>query len=408
MKTPVMLLLGMAIAFAAGGAHAQQSPSDYSNIRGVNYGMQADTVQLVRELGYAKRLNLNSTRIWLSYQAYQRDPKAYIDRLRTYIRISHRLGFTTMPILWNGNSLDPATLKSDFRATGDAYVKGIVDAVKDEPGLLMWDIMNEPLWNDYVNAAPADAKQQRIDEIFAFTRYYVTYVKKLDPKTPTTVGHVIPEHLKGEADLVDVLGFHDYTGLRSTIEASYDTAAAYAAKYKKPMMNTETGCIARANPYDLVLQISEEKHTGWYIFNLMVSGYWGEIHGIFYPDGTIRDPAIVAAIMGFYRNRNLETIIRPMPNREGHVTDAIKGIEAALNDNPSTFRYTANSIDKLLDAAEYAANLLESAEMVPMNVPPTAQIKFWRGQAPEKRDRAAIRAFTYELGQTLKKHNQLY
>jgi len=268
--------------------------------------------------------------------------------------------------------------------------------------------MNEPLWNDYVNEAPAAEKKQRVAEIYAFTRYYVTYVKKLDAKTPTTVGHVLPEHLVGEADLVDVLSFHDYTGLRSTIEAAYDTAKAYAVKYNKPMMNTETGCIARANPYDLVLQIAGERHTGWYIFNLMIQGYWGEIHGIFYPDGTIRDPAIVAAVMGFYRNRNLATIIRPVPAREGHVMDAIQGIEKALNDNPSTFRYAANSTDKLLDAAEYAANLLESAEQVPMYVPPTAQIKFWRDQPPEKRDRAAIRAFAYDLALTLKKQNQIY
>ncbi len=408
MKTPVILLFGLALACVAGPARAEVPLKDYSFVRGVNYGMTADTVQLVRELGYAKRINLNSTRIWLSYQAYERDPQGYINRLRTYIRISHRLGFTTMPILWNGNGLDPATLKPDFRPKGDVYVKAIVEAIKDEPGLLMWDIMNEPLWNDYVNEAPADAKTQRIAEITGFTRYYVTYVKKLDPKNAVTVGHVVAEHLKGEADLVDVLTFHDYTGLRSTIEAAYDTAKAYATKYNKPMMNTETGCIARANPYDLVLQIAEERHTGWYVFNLIVSGYWGEIHGIFYPDGTIRDPAIVAAVMGFYRNRNLETIIRPVPNREGHATEAINAIQAALNDNPSTFRYTRNSLDKILDAAEMAANLLESAEMVPMNVPPTARIKFWRSQAPEKRDRDAIRAFAYELGQTLKKNTLQY
>jgi hypothetical protein len=409
MKTPVIILLsGIALACAAGPARAEEPLKDYSFVRGVNHGMPADTAQLVRELGYAKRLNLNSTRIWLSYQAYQRDPQAYINRLRTYIRISHRLGFSTMPILWNGNGLNPETLKPAFRDTGDVYVKAIVEAIKGEPGLLMWDIMNEPLWNDYVNEAPADVKQRRIDEIYAFTRHYVTYVKQLDPKNATTVGHVIPEHLKGEADLVDVLSFHDYTGLRSTIEASYDTAAAYAAKYQKPMMNTETACIARANPYDLALQIAEERHTGWYLFNLIISGYWGEIHGIFYPDGTIRDPATVAAIMGFYRNRNLQTIIKAVPNREGHATRAIKAIEAALNDNPSTFRFTRNSDDQVLDAAELAANLLESAEMVPMNVPPTARIKFWRAQPPEQRDRDAIRAFAYELGQTLKKNTLMF
>ena len=49
-----------------------------------------------RDLRYAKRLNLNSTRVWLSYRHYE------------------RMGISTMPILWNGNGLDPNTLKPEF------------------------------------------------------------------------------------------------------------------------------------------------------------------------------------------------------------------------------------------------------------------------------------------------------
>lgn len=77
------------------------------------------------------------------------------------------------------------------------------------------------------------------------------------------------------------------------------------------ILNTETACIARANPYDLALQIATAHKTGCYLFNLIIGGYWGEIYGIFYPEGTVRDPSIVAAIMGFYRNRDLNTI-RPI------------------------------------------------------------------------------------------------
>jgi hypothetical protein len=61
-----------------------------------------------------------------------------------------------------------------------------------------------------------------------------------------------------------------------------------------------------------------------------------------------------------------------------------------------------------LDAAEYAANLLEAAEMVPMYEPPTAKIKFWREQPEEQWDREAIRSFAYDLGLTLKKYCKIY
>lgn len=408
MKSRHVLLAGLALATVIGTAWAEKPLKDYSFVRGVNYGMMGDQAILERDLGYAKRVNLNSTRIWLSYQAYEKDPQAYIERLRNYIRSSKRMGFSTMPILWNGNNLNPDTLKPEFRPRGDAYVKAIVEAIKDEPGLLMWDIMNEPFTNAYIDKAEGAEKQQREAEITAFLRYYLPFVKKIDPVNATTVGFNYSYQLEPTADLVDVLSFHEYTPLRSTIEDSYRTAEAVSKKFGKPMLNTETACIARANPYDVVLQISEEHKTGWYLFNLIIQGYWGEVHGLFYPDGTIRDPAIIAAVMGFYRNRDLNTIIKPVPNREGHAEKALKAIEDSLKDDPNTFRHSKTSTDKILDAAEYAANLLESAEMVPMYLPPSAQIRYWREQPPEKRDRDAIRSFAYDLGLTLKKYCLLY
>jgi len=408
MKTRLTFLTGTVLVFAVATARAEKPLKDYSNIRGVNYGLNAEQAVLERDLGYAKRLNLNSTRIWLSYQVYERDPQGYISRLRKYLRTSQSLGFSTMPILWNGNNLNPDTLKAAFRPRGEAYVKAIVEATKDEPGLLMWDIMNEPFTNSYYERASGDEKKQREAEITEFVRYNLSYVKRLDPVNGVTVGYTFSRELEPTADLVDVLSFHDYTALRSTIEQAYRTAEDVSKKFGKPMLNSETGCIARGNPYDVVLEIAQKHKTGWYLFNLIIQGYWGEIHGLFYPDGTIRDPAIIAAVMGFYRNRDLNTIIKPVPNREGHAERALKAIESALKDDASAFGHSKTPTDTILDAAERAANLLEAAEMVPMYVPPSAQIRFWREQAPEKRDRDAIRAFAYDLGLMLKKYCLLY
>jgi len=163
----------------------------------------------------------------------------------------------------------------------------------------------------------------------------------------------------------------------------------------------------------MVLEIAGEHKTGFYLFELMIQGYWGEIHGIFYPDGTVRDPAIVAAIMGFYRNRDLKTMVKTTPNREGWAEKIVKEIEVALaqkDDHPVSDAglHSKEQTDKLLDAAEDAADLMEAAEMVPMSSPPSAQIRYWRAQPAEKRDWEAIRKFTYELGVELKKNCQLY
>ena len=93
---------------------------------------------------------------------------------------------------------------------------------------------------------------------------------------------------------------------------------------------------------------------------------------------------------------------------QGRPNEAIQSLEAALKDDPSVFSHSNTSTNKILDAAEYAANLLEAAEMVPMYEPPTAKIKFWREQPEAKRDRLAIRSFAYDLGLTLKKYCQIY
>lgn len=398
----------MALFLAVDPACADRPLSDYSFIRGVNHVMTGDSGILTRDLGYAKRLNLNSTRIWLSHEEFEKDPQAYINRLREYIRVSHRLGFSTMPILWNGNYLNPETLDPAFRARGDSYVKAIVEGVKGEPGLLMWDIMNEPFTNDYHDKANARDQQSRRAQILDFVRHYLSHTKTLDPVNATTVGHAFATDLETTGDLVDVLSFHDYTHLRSTIEEAYRIAAEVSRKTGKPMLNSETGCIARANPYDMVLEVAAKNNTGWYLFNLMIEGYWGEVHGLFYPDGTIRDPAAISAVMGFYRNRDVNTMIKPAPNREGQAEQALRAIHAALKDHPDAFHHSKTPTDTILDAAEYAANLLEAAEMVPMHVPPTARIRSWREQAPGERDRDAIRAFTYDLGLLLKKHCLLY
>ena len=122
-------------------------------------------------------MNLNSTRIWLSYQQYERDPQGYIDRVRKYIRTSQKLGFSTMPILWNGNNLNPDTVQAGFPgAWRRLYVKGIVEAIKDEPGLLMWDIMNEPLTNPYWASAEKDEKQKRGAKLPSF--YAITSLRQ--------------------------------------------------------------------------------------------------------------------------------------------------------------------------------------------------------------------------------------
>ncbi len=418
MKKNLTVLTGVIVLIIAVSAKATEPLHDYSFIRGVCYpgGWRNDTQTIQRDLGYAKRLMLNSTRVWLSPASYQRDPEGFISSIRNYVRIANSLGISTMPILFNSNSLNPQLLPPKTWPGQEAYVKAVVEALKDEPGLLMWDIMNEPSWNDYCNQASEEEKPKRIAEISAFLSHFTKYVKSLDPVNAITIGHTFAKDIEWCTD-VDVFSFHDYLPTRAKVEESYILAEKLSKKYNKPVLNSEIACVCRANPYDMAIEICESHKMGWYVFELMISGGWRDVHGLVYPDGTVRDPSIIAAIYGWHRNRDLNTRIKENPNREGHVQKAIDQLQAALDtasrgtqENRSARGLRGREApistldtDAVLEAAEYCANLLEASQMVPMHEPPTAKIQFWRSQPAEQRDQEAIYKFALELGQTMKK-----
>ena len=134
----------------------------------------------------------------------------------------------------------------------------------------------------------------------------------------------------------------------------------------------------------MTIQEYMNAHVGYYLWELMIvwdgTRGWGDVHGIFYPDGTIRDPSIPMAVMGIFRNRGPDVVLE-RPNREGRVTRVIANARNWLA-NPN------GDWNAGLDIAEVAANLLESAQLVPLHELPTRQVGLLR-RGPE--DRPALR-----------------
>ena len=375
---------------------------DYSFLKGVNHGLERDEAALRRHLGYGKRLGINSVRIWLSYKEFANEGAGYVDALRQYIRVCDSEGVTVMPILFNGNGIDPAILEEAFLPEGETFAKAIVEGVKDEPGLIMWDIMNEPPCNPLILEAPSqEVKDGWYAKIWKFVRHFCKFVKRLDPVNAITVGNWLAVDMESSADLVDVLSYHDYSTTLKGVTDAAELALSVGKKYGKPVINNETCCIARANPYDTVIQKMNELHIPWYVFNLMIEGYWNDVHGIFYEDGTVRDPAIAAAIVGCFRNRDLNALVPEKPNREQQATKSVQKAAELLSDsNADGFGYGRLNVSALLDVCEEMANLLEAGQLVPMQIPPTARIAAWRKQ--EHPNELEVKEFTYKLAKTLK------
>ena len=281
-----------------------------------------------------------------------------------------------MPIFSSGNQIRSYGLLTDKEwERKRTYLSSVIRTLKNEPNLLMWDVYNEPFCNDYLRNCPAGEYEERYRKIEHDLRLQCQMVRELDDDTPITVGHELKEHLDSTADLV---------------------------------INNETGCIGRANPYDVELQFCEEFHYGYYIFNLVIEGFWAPLHGIIYPDGTVRDPSIVAAMFGFYRNRGSKRII-PQGNREEYATAAVERVKKALAvDKQSLFTKFESTTDEILDAAEVCINILECCEIVPMDDLLSAKLFELRNMPEEMRDRAQIRRFAYDVSRKLQDYYCLY
>lgn len=405
--TAVFAAVFVTAALMASVVKAEKPQIDCTKIRGVCYGITPEE-QARRELAYGSRVGLNTVRFWLSPGAFKSKGDEYIQQIVTFVRVCDSCGYKSMPILFNGNMLNPKTIQPEAYEAADKFTTAVVNALKDEPGLLMFDMMNEPLCNPYINQAPADQRAARKEETWSFLRREIALAQKLAPDCLFTVGYTTAFEIEeSTAKALDVLSFHDYSESREHARNNYELAKQWSEKLGKPIIQTETGCLARANSYEMALQFCHEYNMGWILFNLMIHGRCIDEHGIFYPDGTIRDAGTIAAMFGCYRNRGENTpIVPPNPNREGKANRAIKLIKDALTEYTSdAFDYRRSDKKKLLDACEVAANLLEACELVPMSDLPTAKIAAFRNDP--NADLWEIRKFAYELANRLKEVCQI-
>ena len=144
---------------------------DYSFVRGFNYTQsnvwtdvnfweEYDHGIVERDLGYAERLRLNSARIFLTYSSYIKNPQQFLSNVKDFVRTAWKHGISTNPIIYHGMRFLPEDLGErhageplSFPKTledkscwvlGEKYFDDLYDAIGNEPGLLFWDISNEP------------------------------------------------------------------------------------------------------------------------------------------------------------------------------------------------------------------------------------------------------------------------
>ncbi len=369
---------------------------------------------------------------------YKENPDRFLANVKDFVQTAWKHGISTNPIIfmgfrfredelpWSGFMLE-AGLKPIYKTLedpscwyiGEKYFDDLYEAIGHEEGLLFWDIANEPgytdnfvTWydeepsyvQDYQERPNMELLRYRQEKTWEIVRHFCRYVKSKDQEHDIGVGNIFIFETEPSrtTELVDVIVFHDYFPTRKRMRDALEYAKKMGEKYGKPVLDNEMCCLARANPYDMSIEMHDEYQIGWYLFELMIGkDMWSRVHGVVYPDGTVRDPSIVAAIGGFFRNRS-ETAIRSDVNQEDYVKRvsilAERTLHAARQNKGSDH---SQDVENLLEVCEYAANLLEAGELVPMAYPPTAKIAAYRRQ--QNVDAMEIEDYLTELMGTLKK-----
>lgn len=374
------------LIFQCSQFHAATIPKSLSDVRGFNYTpasaqrswdmwLQFNAQEVDRDLGYANELRLNQTRVFLPFGAWQQDPQTFSSNLADFMDIAHKHRIGVMLVLvpymarpGAGNDVAPG----DLDAKMQTWIKAVADIVKDKPSMAFWDVQNEP---DFQGSREHPRTREDLARRMHLVQLFADTVHEVDKVHPTTVGCTFEKCMEDTAAFADVLSFHDYSPTVAQIDENLSKASAFAARVGKPFFNTEMGCIGRANPYDVILHEYYKAHVGFYIWELMITHYWGNVHGVFYPDGTVRDPSIVAALLGIFRTRGPNVVLED-PDRESWVTTAVADGKAWLA-SPSP------GWNDGLRIAEIEANLLEAAQLVPMRTLPTRTVQLLRAGKPD-------------------------
>jgi len=228
-------VLGAAAAYAGVGiAQTPAKPSrvrDYAWVRGFNYqpswgshgihiwnGFQEAVFAQEVDQGLKHFPQINALRIWFSYDAHMADPKRFLAAAKRASELLAERKIKMIPVFFNGwHSLvdfGGFSLEQLRHSRGNnrfgahrQYLRELLEAIRPADSLLMYDLSNEPFNN---------GGKEKGSVVVEFLEVMAGEVRRLDPKTPISVGTQGCPGVGGPADLdlldpfVDVHAVHPY------------------------------------------------------------------------------------------------------------------------------------------------------------------------------------------------------
>jgi endo-1,4-beta-mannosidase len=253
---------------------------------GLELWMRFDPDTIRSEIALGKRYfpGMNAIRLWLSWDAFHRDPQRFLDNLETTLAILAAQGLPVMPVLfnrWHDGHLDYGGVYVDHllgrmggvvreRELFADYVNRVVGGHARDSRVFCWDLCNEP---NPIAEYPAIEKTE-LDWLAGL----YAQCKSLGAAAPVTIGSHFGCPLVKVEPFSDWLSihpylFHDTPEDRSAFRAMLDGFVALARQVGKPLLATETcwGSLsdeARAKNARFTLAELKQRGIGWLVYLL--------------------------------------------------------------------------------------------------------------------------------------------
>lgn len=246
----------------------------WSAVRGFNYQpgigsssyenwvyFDADTVKKELENGKKHFPQINTIRLWLSYDAFLQNNDAFMQNLHTLVNLCRELNLCTVLCLfnrWHNTFCDNDGLYTDHFIEGTPaflgeqfypYVDAVLNAFGGDDNVLLWDLCNEPF-----------AYSKPIGELWAIAQGELAFLQRLAarvqshaPQAPVGIslsGHDWQHACELVEPFTDVLLIHPYlmsfadevqaAQEQTTFLQELDRQLAFAKAKNKPLLVTET------------------------------------------------------------------------------------------------------------------------------------------------------------------------
>ncbi len=189
-----------------------------NSIKGINYYPQAspwdtfgstfDAEQIGHDFDIIQEMGLNTLRIFIQYEDFGKAEVAAekLDRLNRLMDMAGQREFSVLITLFD--------FYGDYDVSNwtltQRHAETIVNAFKDHPALLGWDIKNEP---------DLDFESRGRQRVLSWLKEMTSRIKQWDTDHPVTIGWSSPESAVNLADEVDFVSYHYYRAPESFLEA---------------------------------------------------------------------------------------------------------------------------------------------------------------------------------------------